>query len=170
MKFASVDRRLKAIEPAPVSPSELEDIELSKILMQLFSECFPKRLVEMGCAEVVDEVKIALQTVGPRPFGHDRPDDRPVWVALDEVISRHHELVYLFRASQSMAWADVHVALGDSEDSEDVKRYREYAAEDLLRDAKEKQTTCDKCGVDLHGMAWYNGGTMEKLCRTCIGL
>ena len=48
-------------------------------------------------------------------------------------------------------------------------RSKKQAEEMARRDA---QTICDGCGCDLHGNAWhaYKGGTMQKLCKTCIGL
>jgi hypothetical protein len=166
MKFLSIDRRLKAIEPAPVNPSELEKIEHDKILMQLFEGHFLSRLQDMACSSLVGEVKAALRMVGSRPFGHTRPDDYPYWCALDPVKGNHDGLAYRIRAAESLAWADVLVDLGDPGDSEDVEHYRKLAASDLEREKKERQTFCDKCGGDLRSWSCYSGN-MQKLCRTC---
>ena len=166
MKFLSIDRRLNAIEPAPVDFSELEKIEHDKILMQLFEGHFLKRLQDLDCYQLQDEVKAALRTVGPRPFGHARPDDYPYWCALDQVKGNHNDLAYRIRAAEALAWADELTDLGDPGDGEDVKYYRELAADDLEREKKERQTFCDNCGGDLSSWSCYSGD-MEKLCRTC---
>lgn len=161
--------RLRRITPAPISQSEIEEAEFARLWMPLYRELLPRRLEEYGCGDIIDEMLVALETV-TRPFDHMHAGDRPVWVAIDEVSDRHHEMCYAIRAAETAAGADAMIALGESEDSEIVQKFRQSAAGDLERDRKEKQTTCDRCGRDLCGKAWYNGGTMEKLCKTCMGL
>jgi hypothetical protein len=68
------------------------------------------------------------------------------------------------------------VAMSEEELDADIARIRFLLAKSKKR-AEEQvrldaQTICDGCGCDLHGNAWYSykGGTMQKLCKTCIGL
>lgn len=168
MKFLSIDRRLKAIEPEPVDLEELKRLENDRLLVQAFEGHFLKHLQELGCSEVLDKVRAALQTVGPRPFGHTKADDRPMWIALDDAKRGHDDLAYRFRAAELLAWADVYIDLGESEDSKYVKQYRGLAARDLEWEKRNKQTFCDNCGGDLSSWSCYDGN-MQKLCRTCAG-
>jgi hypothetical protein len=166
MKFDSLRRRIDALRP----PEEAGDE--GKAIFAAFAKHFPERLDELGLSDLVDEMQTALETVGPRPFGNSRPDDRPVWIVIEEVSNRHASLVYRIRAAEILADADALVDFGEPEDSEWIKRCQESAARDLEQEKKEQQTTCDQCGSDLAGWSchsWTRDGRELKLCRNCAG-
>ncbi len=170
MKFGNLDRRLQKIEPEPANLAELRELEESKLLLQAFEPHFMKRLAEQGLSALIPEMKEVLQTVGLRPFGHSRLDDRPIWFCIDEVSDRHHEAVYLIRAAQALAWADALIEAGAAEDDKHVVGWREAAARDIEWEKKDKQTTCDQCGHDLAGWScytWTREGKDMKICRGC---
>lgn len=147
-----------------------DPVDEDRAIFEAFSRHFPERLKELGLSDLVEEMNAALETVGPRPFGHSRPDDRPVWVAIEEVSIRHTSLVYRVRAAEILASADELVELGEPE--ERVRRYREAAARYLEQEKKEQQTVCDKCSSDLGGWSchtWMRDGTPLKLCKKCAG-
>ena len=128
MKLVGLHKRLEALEPVPVDTSGLEqDI----VLFQAFVPCYMEHLRKLGVPdEIRSEMKAALATTGPRPFGHTRPDDRPYWCPLDDVASNHWwECGWRIKAAIFSACADVYVSLGLSE--EDVADYRTTANEYL---------------------------------------
>jgi hypothetical protein len=165
MKLDSLKRRIDAMKPALIDPHGQQE---NKLLMQAFELHFLEHLRELGCSEVIEEVKAALPTLGPQPFGHTRPDDRSVSVALNSVKNAHHDLVFRIRAADLLALADAYIDLGEPEDDEIVKRCREAAARDLEWEKKDRQTFCDKCGGDLRSWS-CNSGNMQKLCKACGG-
>lgn len=87
MKLESLQKRLNALMPEP--GQDPEEAENDRLLIHAFEAHFLKRLQELDCSCVVEEMKAALATIGPRPFGHTRPDDRPYWVPIDDVIGAH---------------------------------------------------------------------------------
>jgi RNase P subunit RPR2 len=170
MKFSGLERRLREIEPESVDLEEQRELEESKLLLQAFEPHFMTRLAEQGLSALVPEMKEALRTVGPRPFGHSRAGDRAVWNCIDEVSDRHHEFVYRIRAADSLALADALIELGAPEDDRHVVIFRKMAARDIEWEKKEKQTFCDKCGSNLDSWSCYSGtrnGQTVKLCRKC---
>lgn len=164
MKFRSLEARLDVIEPESV---DLDEAESEKILVLMWQKHFEKHLTELGLSDLVCEFRAALLTIGPRPFGHSRPDDRPIWSCIEDVSNRHHDLAYRIRAADSLACADVRIDLGDSED--DVRHLREYAESDLERERIERKTICDLCNADLSEWHCYSfmADKMVKICRTC---
>lgn len=112
MKFSQIEVRIAAMETAREYPEEAENDE---ILMQIWQEHFEKHLTELGLSDLISEVKPALLTVGPRPFGYERPDDRPIWSCIKDVSFNHQEHAYRIRDADSLAWADMRIDLGDSE-------------------------------------------------------
>jgi hypothetical protein len=132
MKLDGMIRRLAALELKKSTPETDTD---GQILMQTFGAHYLDRLKETGCSEVVDEARAALVTVGPWPFGHYRPDDRPYWVALDEVIGAHWlKCGWRMKAAQFLAWADVYADLGAPEET--IAEYRKLAEEHLAYENK----------------------------------
>jgi hypothetical protein len=133
MKLDSLYKRLNAIEPEPVDISKLEQ---DRALFQAFVPCYIEHLQKLGVPdEIRSEMKAALATTGPRPFGHTRPDDRPYWCPLDDVAGNHwNKWGCRIKAAQFSAWADVHVNLGQSE--EDVAEYRKTANDYLGYEVK----------------------------------
>ena len=169
MKFRGLDKRIRAIEPQAADSFDLEEIENERLLMQLFEPHFLEQLQKLGCSDLIDEFRAALQTIGPQPFGSDRPDDRSIGTVIEGVSNRHHDLAYRLRAVETSAWADVYCDLGEPEDSDEVQRLREYAARDLEWEKKDLQTFCDLCGNDLTDWNCYTfkDGEMVKICRQC---
>lgn len=149
MKFARLLNRLEAIEPIQ---EDLSELERDRPLAELIQQHFLEHISQLGLSHLIEEFKEALKTIGPRPFGHDRSNDRSLWMCIDDVKNNHRELAYRIRAAESLALADVLLATGSPED--DVQHIREYASEDLSREVKEKQTTCDRCGSDL--TSWHS--------------
>jgi len=164
MKFSTLSNRLRAMEPSPADPAEKEQVEQDALLYAAWQEAFFKQLTKLDCGQLIDEVKAALQSIGPRPFGHSLPDDHPYWSCIDDVVYSHQDLSYHIRAADWSAWADVYQALGV--DEAEVRYWKERAAYELNREAKEKQTYCDYCGCDLTAWSCYAGG-QEKICWTC---
>jgi hypothetical protein len=164
MKFSHLEARVAAMEADQEDPDETEN---DKILMQIWPEHFEKHLAELGLSDLIDEFRAEFLTIGPRPFGHNRRDDRPVWACIEDVSNNHHEHTYRIRAADSLAWADVRTVLGDSE--EEVLHWKEYAASDLEREKEELQITCDLCNADLSEWHCYSfmADKMVKICRTC---
>jgi hypothetical protein len=163
MKFARIEARLEAIEPQ----EDLGELERDRLIAEMLQQYFLEHIVQLGLPHLVEEFRESLKTIGPRPFGHDRRDDRSMSMCIDDVAGNHRELAYRIRAAESLALADVLLATGSTED--DVQHIREYASEDLAQEAKEKQTTCDRCGSDLTKWHCYtfDDGKMVKICRAC---
>ena len=161
MKFARLLNRLEAIEPMP---EDLSEIEKDRLLAEMLQQHFLEQIETLGISHLIDEFQKSLQSIGPRPFAHSRRDDRSIWMCIDDVTNNHRELAYRIRAAESLALVDVLLATGSTED--DVQHIREYASEDLAREAKNKQMTCDRCGGDLSKWSCYIGNSM-KICRSC---
>lgn len=161
MKFARLLNRLEAIEPMQ---EDLSKVETDRLFADMLQQHFLEHIVQLNLSHLIYEFKEALKTIGPRPFGHDRSNDRSLWMCIDDVTNNHRELAYRIRAAEDLALADVLLATGSTED--DVQHIREYAYEDLAREAKEKQTTCDRCGGDLSEWSCYIGDG-KKICRSC---
>lgn len=101
-----VEKRLQKIEAAVPVP---EDLEEDWRIMKAFEPAYFRHLERLGCGEIVHEAKAALATIGPRPFGHDRPDDRPVWCCLDPVVSDHWRLFgWRMKAAAFYAWGEAY--------------------------------------------------------------
>ncbi len=172
MKIEALARRLRKLEPALSYLSEKEEAKSSLELLETWRPHFFDRLTEMGLSNLIPEIESALQTIGPRPFGYSRRDDRPVWVCIDEVENRHHEIVYRIRAAYSLAWAAAFLYVGEPEDGKRVVEFQEYAGRTLEQEAKDRQAVCDQCGSDLAGWicySWQRDGGASKLCRNCGG-
>ncbi len=120
----SIKKRLEDLGPESVDTSGLEqDIALFK----KFVPCYLDHLQKLGIPEdIQEEMKEALATTGPRPFGHNRPDDRPCWMPMNEVASNHwNKWGWRIKAAQFYALAD----LADSPD--EAEEYRKNANEHL---------------------------------------
>lgn len=165
MKFRRLESRLAAIEPEPVDEDQ---IEYERRFMQIFPGHFEKRLIELGLSGLIDEFREALATVGPKPFGHSRPDDKPVWTCIHEVADRHDDLIHRIVAAEALACADACSDLGESEDS--ITTFREIADNRLRQEKRERQTTCDLCGSDLSQgriLTVGDGGKVIVVCPAC---
>lgn len=169
MRFLGLDKRLRAIEPQLADSFDQEKVENQRQILQLFEVHFLERLGELGCSNLVEEVRDDLKTIGSRPFGENEFDNHPIWVVIDSVFNRYHNLTYRIRAAETSAWADVYCDLGEPVDSDEVQRLRECAARDLEWEKQDRQTTCDICGNDLTDWNCYTfkDGGMVKICRQC---
>lgn len=165
MKFQRLEARLAAIEPEPVNQDQ---IEYERRFMEIFPGYFEKHLADLGLSNLIGESREALATVGPRPFGHSRPDDKPVWTCIHEVADQHDDLIYRILAAEALACADACSDLGESEDS--ITTFREIADNRLRQEKRERQTTCDLCGSDLSQgriLTVGDGGKVIVVCWAC---
>ena len=172
MRVDSLRIRLDKLMPALSDISEQEEAKASFELLETWQPHFFDRLEELGLSDLIPEIESALKTIGPRPFGHSRRDDRPVWQCVEEVENRHHESVYRIKAAYSLAWADAFLASGEPEDGKHVVGLREYAARMLEQEAKDRQTVCDQCGAALDGWRCHSftrEGGQVVLCKRCGG-
>lgn len=172
MRVDSLRIRLDKLMPTLSDISEQEEAKASFELLETWQPHFFDRLEELGLSDLIPEIESALKTIGPRPFGHSRRDDLPLWQCVDEVENRHHESVYRIKAAYSLAWADAFLASSEPEDGEHVVGFREYAARMLEQEAKDGQTACDQCGAALAGWRCHSStrdGGQVVLCKRCGG-
>lgn len=151
MKFVGIDRRIRRLEPPPIM--DQEKLEHAELFQACFNQYFINRLIELGCNSIADDVKAQITEI-------------------DDLIARHQDLVYRLDAANLLATADMHIELGDPEDSKDVQRFRETAARILKWEAQEKQTICDKCGCNLSDWSCLietRDRGIIKVCRNCSG-
>jgi len=172
MRLNALRMRLDRLMPAFSDLSEQEEAKASLDLLETWQPQFFDRLQELGLSNLIPEFESALKMIGPRPFGHSRRDDRPLWQCVEEVENRHQGRVYRIKAAYSLAWADAFLASGEPEDGKHVVGFRAAYSRMLEQEAREKQPFCDQCGAALDRWrchSYTRDGGQVVLCKRCGG-